>query len=344
MKKYGSPGDINAAVVGYGGAYNMGRTHLQEMRDAGMTPRAVAEIDPSRLETAEKDFPGIEKYASVEEMLEKSEADLVAIITPHNSHAQLALKCLRAGRNVVCEKPMAITTEECDTMMAAAKENGVMLSAYHNRHWDGGIVRAVEEIKRKNVIGEIYRIDAHMGGHGQPGDTWRSSRTLAGGILYDWGVHLLEYSFQLITSRLVEVSGYAKWGYWAQKTAWKHDAIEDESAAVLRFEDGTWLTLTLTHIDSNPRPSWMEVFGTEGAYSWAGDEYTLIKHSGGVSRTEKGRNPKGESYRYYQNVAAHLTQGEKLTIDAEWSRRPIHAIDLAVQSAKQGRGLPAKYG
>jgi len=58
----------------------------------------------------------------------------------------------------------------------------------------------------------------------------------------------------------------------------------------------------------------------------------------------RGRNPKGQGERYYENIAAHLTKGEKLVISAEWSRRPIHAIDMAVQSAKQGRSLPAKYG
>ena len=342
MRKYPQASNIKTVVIGYGGAFNMGRTHLREMQDAGMTPCAVVEIDPNRLQAAEQDFPGIEKYSSVEEMLQKSNADLVTIITPHNSHAPLALQCLAAGRHVVCEKPMAISTQECDAMIAAAKEKDLLLSAYHNRHWDGGVLRAVKEVKEKHVIGDIYRIDAHMGLYGQPKDWWRASRTISGGILYDWGVHLLEYSFQLIESNLLEVSGYTKSGYWAHRTAWKDDAIEDEMAAILRFGDRSWLNLTISQLDSNPRPSWIEVFGTEGAYSWTGDEYTLVKQSEGVIRTEKGRNPKGEGHRYYRNIAAHLTEGEKLVITPELSRRMVHAIDLAVQSAAQGRSLRAK--
>jgi scyllo-inositol 2-dehydrogenase (NADP+) len=340
-KKNGN--ELKVGVIGYGGAFNMGRTHLREMQSAGMTPHTVVEIDPLRLQAADDDFPGLHKYTSVDAMLKESEVDLVTIITPHNSHAPLALKCLKAGKHVICEKPMAITTQECDTMIAAARKQGLLLSAYHNRHWDGGIMRAVDEIRNKNVIGEVYRIDAHMGQYGQPKDWWRSSRSISGGILYDWGVHLLEYSLQLIDSPLVEVSGYAKTGHWAQKTAWKHDTIEDESAAILRFKNGVWLTLSFSHLDSNPRPSWMEVFGTEGAYSWTGDEYTVIKMADGITRTEKGRNPKSEGQRYYENVMAHLTRREKLVITAEWSRRPIHAIDLAVLSGKRGRSLPAKY-
>jgi predicted dehydrogenase len=343
MKKYKNASDIKVGVVGYGGAFNMGRAHLREMQSAGMRPHAVVEIDPLRLKAADQDFPGMEKYSSVDEMLKQSDVDLVTIITPHNSHAPLALQCMKARRHVVCEKPMAITTQECDAMIAASKKERVMLSAYHNRHWDGGILRAVEQIGTNGVIGEIYRINAHMGQHGQPSDWWRSSRSISGGILYDWGVHLLEYAFQLIESELVEVSGYVKSGHWSSKTAWKHDTIEDESAAMLRFKNGSWLHLSITHLDSNPRPSWIEVSGTEGTYFWTGDDYTLTKIADGITRLEKGKNPKNEGHRYYENIAAHLTKGEKLVISAEWARRPIHAIDLAVQSAKEGRSLAAKY-
>jgi len=137
MKKYKSASDIRVGIIGYGGAFNMGRGHLKEMEQAGMTPVAVCEVDAERLKVAETDFPGIETYSTVAEMLRKSDVNLVTIITPHNTHAKLALQCLKAGRHVVCEKPLAITTAECDAMIAAAKKSGVVLSTYHNRHWDG---------------------------------------------------------------------------------------------------------------------------------------------------------------------------------------------------------------
>ncbi len=122
MKRYKRASDIKVGVVGYGGAFNMGRVHLQEMQKAGMTPTAIAEIDPARLAVATQDFPGIETYSSLPAMLKKSKVDLITIITPHNTHAPLALRALKAGRHVVCEKPMAITTGECDAMIAAAKK------------------------------------------------------------------------------------------------------------------------------------------------------------------------------------------------------------------------------
>ncbi len=198
------PSDITVGVIGYGGAFNMGKQHLELAARAGMRPLAVAEIDPARLAVAQQDFPGIETYASVAAMLKQSDVKLIIIITPHNSHAPLALQCLNAGRHVICEKPLAITTAECDAMIAAAKKRNLLLSTYHNRHWDGCIIEAVRQIKA-GVIGDIVRIEAHMGSYGKPRDWWRTSKKISGGILYDWGVHLLEYCLQLIDANITEM-------------------------------------------------------------------------------------------------------------------------------------------
>ncbi|MFQ3669989.1 MAG: Gfo/Idh/MocA family oxidoreductase [Verrucomicrobiia bacterium] len=337
------PSEIRAAVVGYGGAFNMGRAHLEQMKSAGMTPTAVVEVDPARLAVATTDFPGIETYSSIDELLKNSTANLVTIITPHNSHAPLALKVLRAGRHVVCEKPLALTTAEVDAMIAAASKNRVMLSTYHNRHWDGRILLARDLIQKRKAIGDIIRIECHMGSRNHPGDWWRTSRTISGGILYDWGVHLLEYSLQLISSPITEVSGFAHNGYWASKTRWKNDTNEDEACAIVRFQSGQWLDLKITNLDSNPKPAWVEVTGTEGSLLIDGDHLTLIQHSGDTSVTTRYKNPPDEGHRYYLNIRDHLVKGAPLVITAEWSRRPIHILDLAVQSAKKGRALPAKY-
>jgi predicted dehydrogenase len=248
---------------------------------------------------------------------------------------------------VVCEKPLAITTAECDAMIAAAKKSGVVLSTYHNRHWDGCILSAIENIKEKKRIGEIVRIEARMGGRSMPGDWWRGSRRISGGILYDWGVHLLEYGLQLIDSEVVEVSGFAKSGYWAPKTKWKKDAIEDEASATIRFRNGMWMQLTISGIESNKKPGTLEITGTEGSYitGFHGNNtgYELRVRNGQSLTIEEGWHRPDEWHRFYQNIADHLTKGAKLVITPEWSRRPIHIIDLAVQSAAKGRALPAKY-
>ncbi len=343
MKKHKSSSDIKVGVVGYGGAFNMGRAHLDEMTKAGMTPVAVAEIDAARLAVARQDFPDIATYANVATMLKKSDVDLLAIITPHNTHAKLALQCLNAGRHVVCEKPLAITTAECDRMIAAARKNRLVLSTYHNRHWDGCIIEAVNQVIDKKNIGDIMRIEAHMGSWGLPRDWWRSSRKISGGILYDWGVHLLEYTLQLIRSDIVEVSGYAKTGFWAPQTVWKKDTNEDEASAVIRYADGTWSSLSITQLDSKPKQGQLEITGTKGTYVMDGATWKCITHDGEVVVSREGRNPPSEGWKLYQNIADHLTKETPLVITPEWSRRPIHILDLAVRSARKGQALRAQY-
>jgi len=342
MKRYQRASDVRVGVVGYGGAFNMGKKHLLEMQKAGMTPTAIAEIDTTRLAAATQDFPGIETYSSLAAMLRESAVGLVSIITPHNTHAKLALQALKAGRHVVCEKPMAITTAECDAMIAAAGRNGVLLSTYHNRHWDGPIMSAVQHIQ-SGMIGDVVRIEAHWGLRSKPGDWWRTSKSISGGILYDWGVHLLEYSLQIIRSDIIEVTGYAKRGYWAPQTKWKKDCNEDEAFASVRFRGGQWLTLLISALDSNPRRGFLGITGTEGSYllDWPVNE--CYRQEGSQATVRRFKNPPGEGWRYYQNVADHLVKGTKLVITAEWARRPIHILELADRSARQGAALRVKY-
>jgi predicted dehydrogenase len=345
MRTYASPAAIRVAVVGYGGAFNMGRQHLQEMKAAGMTPAAVAEIDPARLDVARTDFPGIATYATVDELLADASVDLVTVITPHNTHAELGLKIASAGRHVVLEKPMAITTAECDAMIEAGRRQNVVVSTYHNRHWDGWILRAIELFK-SGALGDIVRIDLRMGSHSRPGDWWRSSRSISGGILYDWGVHLLEYSLQLIASPATEVSGYAWNGFWAAQPGfrWADDANEDEAQAVVRFASGQRLNLTITHLDAAPERGFIKIVGTKATHliEWNSAE-TFTPQADGRLVVERAPTSKSEGHKFYENIAAHLTKGEPLVITAEWARRPIHLLDLAAQSAKAGRALPVTY-
>ncbi|MBN1437390.1 MAG: Gfo/Idh/MocA family oxidoreductase [Sedimentisphaerales bacterium] len=343
MAKFKKAKDIKVGVIGYGGAFNMGKIHLNEMNKAGMTPIAVMDLDADRLKEAEKDFPGIATYTSLPKML-KSDVNLIVIITPHNTHAKLALQCLRAGKHVVCEKPLAITTAECDAMIAAAKKSKVVLSTYHNRHWDGCILEAMDRIKKQKVIGDVVRVEAHMGGFGQPGNWWRSSKSISGGILYDWGVHLLEYTLQLMDSDIVEVSGFAKTGVWASKTAWKNDTNEDEGFLTVRYSSGAWSSLCVSQLDANPKRGMLEITGTKGTYIMEGGTYEIIcpETNGSVTIT-KGINRPNQGADFYQNIADHMVKGTTLVISPEWSRRPIHILDLAHQSMKKSKAMTAKY-
>lgn len=342
MKTFSTLSEIRVGVIGYGGAFNMGKDHLTRAQQAGMTPAAVADIDAKRLKEAESDFPGIQTYPTVHQMLRHADVDLVVIITPHSSHAKLVIQCLTEGKHVVCEKPLALTTAECDRMIAAAHNRKLLLSTYHNRHWDGWIIQALKTIQ-SGAIGEVVRVETCMGEWNKPSDWWRSSKSISGGILYDWGVHLIEYALQIIDDDIAEVNGFSCNGVWADKTVWKSDANEDEATAIVRFKKGAFLSLRITSIDVNPRPAWFEITGTAGTYIFNWNLWELIVPRRNTIVRTTGKNPADQYWQYYSNIAEHLVNNEPLVITPEWSRRPIHILDLADRSARLGRAMKAKY-
>ena len=165
--------EIKVGVIGYGPAYGMGKYHFDNMRvNKGLVPWAVCDLDESRLAVAREEFPEVETYTRLEDMLSGSEVELLVVILPHNLHASVAVQCLNAGRHVVVEKPFAISVTECDRMIAAAKKNKVMLSTFHNRHWDSNILTIMKHLHK---IGRPYRWESFFGGWAKPLTWWRRS-------------------------------------------------------------------------------------------------------------------------------------------------------------------------
>ena len=87
----------------------------------------------------------------------------------------------------------------------------------------------------------------------------------------------------------------------------------------------------------------MEIAGDKGTYIMGWDWWEIITHRRSETVVRKGSNPKSEWWRYYKNITDHLTIGAPLVIAPEWARRPIHIIDLACKSAREGVALKAKY-
>jgi scyllo-inositol 2-dehydrogenase (NADP+) len=339
---------VRCGCIGYGGAFNMGRRHLNEMLSAGMAPTAVAELDPARLEVARADFPGIQCYASVEEMLRQSDVELVAVITPHHTHARLAIQCLEAGRHVVTEKPFALTTQDCDRMIATAERVGRMVSTYHNRHWDGWIVRAVDQIVTQGVIGEVYKVVLNSTSREMPGTWWRASKSMSGGVLYDWGVHLLEYALQLMPGASIrEVIGLSRSGFWRSQlppeSPWTSDLNEDEGRLIVRLDGERWIEMIVSTLDSRSHPNMLEVIGTLGSYQIDWTHWRLTHVRDGIKSITEGKHPASASHTFYQNVHDYLRGRAKLVITPQWARRLVHILDLGDQSAREGKGIPAIY-
>ena len=327
--------EIKIGVIGYGGAFNMGKGHLNELAlNKGFVPGAVCDLDPERLKIAKKDFPGIQTYTDVGKLLKESDVKLAVIILPHNVHAKVALQCLAAGRHVVVEKPFAITVAECDAMIAMAKKRKVMLSTYHNRHWDANILTILKHLPK---IGRPFRWESFAGGYNEPREWWRSYKEISGGIIYDWGAHFTEWMLQVMDYEMREISGFKV------KEVWKKFTNEDELEAVVRFKNNAIASHTASSITLAGKDM-LRIVGTKGAIVATHrdvDVYTQDAHGNKVKTSVVLEKARGTDY--YKNVHDHLFEGAKLIITAEWARRVIQVLDYACVSANKGAPVKAKY-
>lgn len=327
---------IRFGVIGYGGAFNMGKHHAQQAAHCGMPFTAVCDLDPERTAAAKADFPHIKAYNNVDEFLAEAPVDLVTIITPHNTHADLCIKASRSGKHVITEKPMCITTDEATAMIDAARDAGKMLSVYHNRRWDGDFVairRAVED----GMIGDVFSIEMAMGGFGHPGTWWRSNKEISGGNFYDWGAHIVDWMLHIVPRKIEEVTGIF------QKLVWMDITNEDHTQAIVRFEGNVWGNVEMSSIARAGKPRY-RILGTKGAIVDRSEgHFTVYTDINGMSSEVKINYLSSDWAAYYQNIADHLSEGADLVVTAESARRIISIIETAEKSATQGKGLKPPF-
>lgn len=334
--------NINVAVIGYGGAFNMGKNHLNWMQAAGFTPFAACDVDPARMQSAAQDFPGIRTYTDYRDLLADPDVHLVVNILPHNLHGKVNLDIVSADKHCICEKPFTITVAEADACIAAAKAHGVTISVFHNRRYDGDHL-AMMEIVRSGEIGEVFHIEAGSGGFEYPGDWWRANKEISGGNLYDWGVHFMDWVLDLIPDPIENVTGFF------HKRVWDKVTNEDQTQAIVRFTTGKYADVRISSIDAAPRARF-RILGTKGAIemgqAWTG-EFTVRCVVDGKTweRIEKfqDRGFGDSGLAYYKMLAAHLFNGEPLAVTAESARRNIAVIEAAEKSSKSHQAEPVPH-
>ncbi|MEM2129939.1 MAG: Gfo/Idh/MocA family oxidoreductase [Candidatus Bathyarchaeia archaeon] len=329
---------IKCAVIGYGPAFNMGKAHCDQIKATeGLKLVAVCDADPKRTEAARKDFPEIKTYEDLGKMLDDAEFDLVTVVTPHNTHAKLALQCLKAGKHVIVEKPMCITTYEATAMIDEAKKRRLMLTVYHNRRLDGDFL-ALKETIHQGLIGQVFHVESFMGGYGHPGTWWRSNKKISGGAFYDWGAHLLDWILNIVPSRIVGVTGCF------HKLVWMDVTNEDQVEALIRFENGAVADVQLSSLASIGKPRW-RILGTNGGITSVHDQqyFRMVTYSDNKPVETKIQFWKGEHSAYYRNIADHLLRGAELLVKPEEARRVIAIMEAAEESSKTCKTVKPAY-
>jgi len=329
---------IKGAVVGYGGSFNMGKAHAEQMMRHGIEFVAACDLVAPRREQAMRDFPHIRTFATVEELLAQGEIDLVTVITPHDTHYPLAEQILASGRHCVLEKPMCIRAEEADRLVKLARSAGKMLSVYHNRRWDGWYL-TLRDLLARDILGELFHIEMFIGGCWKPKDWWRSDKAVSGGIFYDWGAHYIDYLLGVVPGKVTNVKGFI------QNRLWHEFTNEDHMDSIITFENGATAHIQVSNIAYAGKPQF-RFLGTKGAIvdeNIRDGEMTLYTDINGVRVESKLKCQESRQDLYYRNIADHLMNGAELIVKPEEARRIISIIETTERSALQGVELAVPY-
>lgn len=188
------------AIVGLGGMGNWHREIIDGIENLELS--GAFDISQERQDYAAA--CGLHVYASPDEIWDDQTCSLVLIATPNHYHKELAIQALNHGKHVVCEKPAVLSSSDLEEVLPAAKVNNRLFVVHQNRRWDEDYL-TIKRILAENRLGEIHRIESRVhGSRGIPGD-WRQLKECGGGMVYDWGVHILDQILQLIPGKIAAV-------------------------------------------------------------------------------------------------------------------------------------------
>jgi scyllo-inositol 2-dehydrogenase (NADP+) len=193
-----SPAALRVALVGYGGAGASLHAPLIAATD-GLVLQAVVTRDVQRRARLAEHHPGAVAVDALADVV--ADVDLVVVASPNRFHVELAQTALDAGKHVVVDKPLAITSAQARALAAQAEMAGVVLTAFHNRRWDGDFL-TLERVLRDGLLGRVSRLESRF-------DRWRpqikegawreeGDPAVGGGLLLDLGSHLVDQAVQLL--------------------------------------------------------------------------------------------------------------------------------------------------
>jgi predicted dehydrogenase len=334
------------AKIGVLGLGRMGQIHCGLIRDCPGLELTAGSSGSAQLRRQSAESFGIRTYEEHEALLRDSRIDWVLIATTTNRHREWALRAIEAGKNLIIEKPIALTLEETKEIIGAAERADVRLTVYNSRRWDADFL-FVRQLLAEGSLGEVYRFesrytsfDAGWGGWGAQGEKnpWRLKRAYGGGILSDWGPHLFDQILLLVEPPLQSVSGRLYSKIWS-------DEVDDHFWSELLYDCGITVRVEASNNHRIPQPRWF-ILGSEGTLSIQGGSPTswspaLIRRSSGGQIQETRRElPKVEiSTGYYPDFVKALSAGDPLPVQPAQALQVMQVIEAVRRSSASGRSL-----
>lgn len=288
---------------------------------------------------------------TLERLAGRDDVDAVIVTTASGYHLEPALAAARAGKHILVEKPLEVTTERCDAMIAAAREAGVRLGCIFQSRF-APANRHVYEAAKSGAFGRLVLGDAYIKWHrpqsyydqGAWRGTWRFD---GGGALMNQGIHqvdLLQWIMGPVTWVAAQTGTLAREGI----------EVEDTAAAVLRFASGAIGVIEATTSLYPGYPKRLEIHGAEGGavvvddnlVAWTAKGATpeenqkVLERFGGGERSGTFADPMALSFRRHQAQIEEFiraaTEGAPLTVDGAEGRKAVAIIEAIYRSARTG--------
>ena len=332
MSSLSDTANIRVGLLAYGA---IGHEHnLAVQGTAGLELAAVCDTNPERIAAAKDLAPAVESFSDATAMLDSGLIDLVVISTPPNSHYSWAKEALTRGLNVVLEKPMALTAEQCDELMALAAQKNLLLVVYQNRRFDADFVTMTRLIS-EGAIGDVFQYDSFVGGYSEPCTYWHSNAEVSGGAIFDWGSHFLDQVLTVIPDAIAHVSGQN------HKRVWMHATNADHAQVTITFETGVQATFINSDLAAARKPKFY-VLGTKGAIVGDWDPAAepavadlpaiLTVHSHDGSKTVVPLD-NVEPFSFHQSLVDYLQKKTTMSVQALQSRNVVAIMEAAERSA-----------
>ncbi len=334
------------AVIGYGG---QGAWHCAQVIKSDVCELAgTYDIKEARRDAATKD--GVFVYESNEAIFADKSVDIVVVATPNDVHEDLVVNALKSGHNVICEKPVALSVEEFDRMVAAQNESGKKLSVHQNRRWDVDFL-ATKSVIESGEIGEVLRVESRIhGSRGIPSD-WRCEKAPGGGMILDWGVHLIDQMLQLIPDKIITVN--------CNTTHYTNEEVDDGFRLELGFESGktAYVEVGTYNFIAMPRfymqckngtlhlTDWQQKAKVAKLTRWIEKDVTPVQNAAGITKTMAPRDhltldsyeierPTSDVHSFYRNFCSAVDgECEQLIKNTE-VRRVLMVMEAAFRSAE----------
>ncbi len=344
---------LRVGVIGVGSISNV---HIEGyLKNPEVELVAFCDINENQLKKRGEQYNIKNLYTSLDEMLEKEKLDAVSVCTWNSQHAPCTIKALDAGIHVLCEKPMATSTQEAEEMLAAAKRNNKLLMiGFVRRH--GNDTAILKTFVDNGDFGEIYYAKAtYLRRNGNPGGWFGDKSRSGGGPLIDLGVHVIDHvRYACGNPKPVSVYGatFHKLGnrphiigqksYRSSTDGKVINDVEDLATALIRFDNGLVLSVEASFTLNIKAPvAKIELFGTKAGACIDPELEIFTEHNNYLTNVTFDNSTELSFDGLFDNEINHfvdcLVHGKECIAPAEDGVVIMNILDAIYKSAETGR-------